>query len=409
MKNPLRQFSILTFLVVALLHLPSVAAPTQTETTELATAKAILESRGASPNQLLEAAEKLTLLIAKNSNLAQAYCYRGEIYERLNKTTESFEDFNKAIEVDPKLGRAYLDRGLSMFFKNDFKAAISDFDKAIENGEKTEIAYQNRGAGYQQLGQHEKAIEDFTIAINNKPIWPSYMMRATSYAATNQMDLAIKDFDSALSVKNLPARAKADAYERRGYVRAKTDRFKEAIADFTAAFDCSAEEEKGRMIYLRSLANFKLGDKNAAEADQKLAKSLGYPKDGPQDKPISVSTTERLSRLEEAIKPLIEEARKTLPSAKAKYLKGLPIGHRFYVTAKIGDSTNHFEQVFVSVSGWSGTTITGTLSSQVRLQGYKEGDTLKLDESNILDWTISKPDGTEEGNLIGKFLDNWKG
>lgn len=98
-----------------------------------------------------------------------------------------------------------------------------------------------------------------------------------------------------------------------------------------------------------------------------------------------------------------------MPVAKSKYLKGLPLGFKFYVTAKIGNQTSHFEQVFVLVNGWTGTTITGILSSQVRLPGYKEGDKLKLDESEILDWTISKPDGSEEGNLIGKFMDNWKG
>ena len=26
----------------------------------------------------------------------------------------------------------------------------------------------------------------------------------------------------------------------------------------------------------------------------------------------------------------------------------------------------------------------------------------------VLDWTISKPDGTEEGNFVGKFLDTYR-
>lgn len=29
-------------------------------------------------------------------------------------------------------------------------------------------------------------------------------------------------------------------------------------------------------------------------------------------------------------------------------------------------------------------------------------------ESMLIDWTISKPDGTEEGNYIGKFLDDYQ-
>ena len=31
-----------------------------------------------------------------------------------------------------------------------------------------------------------------------------------------------------------------------------------------------------------------------------------------------------------------------------------------------------------------------------------------MKESDVLDWTISKPDGTEEGNFVGKFLDTYK-
>jgi hypothetical protein len=40
------------------------------------------------------------------------------------------------------------------------------------------------------------------------------------------------------------------------------------------------------------------------------------------------------------------------------------------------------------------------------VKGYKHGDEYKFPESEVLDWTISKPDGTEEGNFIGKFFDS---
>jgi len=40
--------------------------------------------------------------------------------------------------------------------------------------------------------------------------------------------------------------------------------------------------------------------------------------------------------------------------------------------------------------------------------GYKHGDTYSFPEADLLDWTISKPDGTEEGNFVGKFLDTYQ-
>jgi hypothetical protein len=36
------------------------------------------------------------------------------------------------------------------------------------------------------------------------------------------------------------------------------------------------------------------------------------------------------------------------------------------------------------------------------------GDPYKLSERDLTDWLISKPDGSEEGNVVGKFLDEWK-
>lgn len=40
--------------------------------------------------------------------------------------------------------------------------------------------------------------------------------------------------------------------------------------------------------------------------------------------------------------------------------------------------------------------------------GYKRGDPHDLPEAEIVDWLISRPDGSEEGNVVGKFLDEWQ-
>ncbi|MBK7538639.1 MAG: hypothetical protein IPI49_25370 [Myxococcales bacterium] len=35
------------------------------------------------------------------------------------------------------------------------------------------------------------------------------------------------------------------------------------------------------------------------------------------------------------------------------------------------------------------------------------GDPVQFSEQEVEDWTISRPDGSEEGNVVGKFLDTW--
>ena len=64
------------------------------------------------------------------------------------------------------------------------------------------------------------------------------------------------------------------------------------------------------------------------------------------------------------------------------------------------------EAVFVTVTGIKGDQITGHIDSDVRgVAGYKAGDSYTLSERDIVDWVIIRPDGSEEGNVVGKFLE----
>ncbi len=128
----------------------------------------------------------------------------------------------------------------------------------------------------------------------------------------------------------------------------------------------------------------------------------------PRDKPGSVAA-EDLRRFEEAIRPHVEQARKTYPEAKQRFLKGLPRGHTFFVTTRLYDAQRHFEQLFVAVSEIKEGRIRGMIASEVRIvAGYRQRDKYSFSESELYDWTISRPDGTEEGNFVGKFLDTYQ-
>jgi uncharacterized protein YegJ (DUF2314 family) len=128
----------------------------------------------------------------------------------------------------------------------------------------------------------------------------------------------------------------------------------------------------------------------------------------PPDKPVNVAK-DQASRLEAAIKPYIEQARKTYPEAKARYLAGLPKGETFSVTAKLSDSQGHYEIVFIRVAKIIDGKVTGNIANDTTLvTSYKRGSEYTLSEVDLLDWTISKADGSEEGNVVGKFLDTYK-
>jgi uncharacterized protein YegJ (DUF2314 family) len=128
----------------------------------------------------------------------------------------------------------------------------------------------------------------------------------------------------------------------------------------------------------------------------------------PQDKPVAASA-EQVKKFEEAIAPYVKKARESLPEAKKKYRAGLPKDYVFYVTIKLYDSSKKYEQVFVRVTSWKGETVQGILASALSIiHNHSKGEKLICAESEILDWTISKPDGSEEGNFVGKFLDTYQ-
>jgi hypothetical protein len=47
----------------------------------------------------------------------------------------------------------------------------------------------------------------------------------------------------------------------------------------------------------------------------------------------------------------------------------------------------------------------GLTPGSFTVDGYKRGDAYQFPESALTNWAIRKPDGSEEGNVVGKFLD----
>jgi uncharacterized protein YegJ (DUF2314 family) len=126
--------------------------------------------------------------------------------------------------------------------------------------------------------------------------------------------------------------------------------------------------------------------------------------DAPVDQPKR-TTAEQFHTAEEAMKPYVEQARKTYPEARQRYLAGLPAKQVFFVTTRLYDGTGRFEQFFVEVKEIKDGKIRGLIASEMQfIKTHKLGDEYSFPESDLIDWTISKPDGTEEGNVVGKFL-----
>ena len=126
----------------------------------------------------------------------------------------------------------------------------------------------------------------------------------------------------------------------------------------------------------------------------------------PPDQPVS-ATADEIKQFEESLKPYIEKAQQTYPDAKKRFLAGLPKGQSFSLTTKIYDEQGRFEQVFVAVREIKDGVVKGFIASETNVvTKYKLGDAYSFPEKDLLDWTISHPDGTEEGNFVGKYIES---
>lgn len=131
-------------------------------------------------------------------------------------------------------------------------------------------------------------------------------------------------------------------------------------------------------------------------------------KKGPPDKPIPLGSKAQLDAYDKAIAPYVAKARATYPLAKKRFLSGLPSGHKFVVRTRLTDSHGKVEDCLVQVESIKDGNITGTINRVDILDNYKAGQRVAFSESRIDNWLILRPDGTEEGNYVGKFLDHYK-
>lgn len=129
----------------------------------------------------------------------------------------------------------------------------------------------------------------------------------------------------------------------------------------------------------------------------------------PTDRPVNVGPElpdATLAQLDHRIAPAVRQARKTLPQAKRRYLAGLPAGQAFFLSTRLRDPDGLVEQVFVRVTEWRGTQVKGTIANELGIvKTDQQNQLISFPDSAVLDWTISRPDGSEEGNYVGKLLD----
>jgi hypothetical protein len=111
-----------------------------------------------------------------------------------------------------------------------------------------------------------------------------------------------------------------------------------------------------------------------------------------------------LTRDETALANPVREALRTLPQAKKKFLAGLPIGDQFLLSVRVIATDTSFRQASARVLGWHGNTVQALLLP-TDTAAKTEPTPVSFPETAVVDWTLLRASGREEGNYVGRYLE----
>jgi hypothetical protein len=141
-----------------------------------------------------------------------------------------------------------------------------------------------------------------------------------------------------------------------------------------------------------------------------LSDDAGAVASAPPDKLVRAAGENEIDALAKAEAPYIAKGRATYPAAKKRFLAGLPRNYRFEVRKRLTDPDGvRVEEVFIEVDTVKDGKVYGRIGSELGVvRSYRQWQRISFPESEVLDWTIVHPDGREEGNYVGKFIDTYK-
>lgn len=148
--------------------------------------------------------------------------------------------FGEALRIDPGFGDALFYRALSLNALSRHEEAIVDLDAAERLGCQVEFVHAHRGEAYESLGKLELAEREYTqgIARNADDEWLLYR-RASVRAKLEKYDEALRDLDRAIDLtQDYPDQ---ELYQERAEVKFRLGDLEGARSDLEAASEASSK------------------------------------------------------------------------------------------------------------------------------------------------------------------------
>jgi tetratricopeptide (TPR) repeat protein len=174
------------------------------------------------------------------AELAEDHFRCGQVLQRLKRYPEARAAFEAALTVPPTHAGDHLRRGEVLLALERHDEAVRAFDqylRLVEKGREAPVAYRLRGLGRAWLLDYAGAIEDYTRALGTARDPELLALRGQAYLFQDALTPALHDFEEALRIDP----ANGDAYNGRGFVRARLGQYRGAVADADRALECAPE------------------------------------------------------------------------------------------------------------------------------------------------------------------------
>ena len=145
--------------------------------------------------------EDYTSTIQRDPNYAYAYYNRGQIAQNKGDLRQAIADYDKAIQINPNYAQSYVSRGVARLRQGDARKALEDLRNGLRLDERQVSAYIALGEAYVKLKMFDQAQNELNRALVIDPASAEVLyQRGVVFEAQGKPELAVKDFDSAISL-----------------------------------------------------------------------------------------------------------------------------------------------------------------------------------------------------------------
>jgi tetratricopeptide (TPR) repeat protein len=187
------------------------------------------------------AIEPLTQLLEHDTDNIRLHQTRAVIAAAQKNYDVAIEDLTTLMRLEPDATKYYLLRGDAYLAKHDKEKALADLDEAVRRDEDPGFALLKRGFLYSGQKEFDKALDDFNAALSHDLDDAARAQvlayRGSVYFDQHEYDKAFADFDEALKLNPQDSLN----FVMRGSANAGRGKYKEAIADYSAALWIDAD------------------------------------------------------------------------------------------------------------------------------------------------------------------------